>query len=174
MQNQKSSSRTAFNIIVWILTLLWLCVIFRFSAMPAQQSSEQSSLIISVLNSLFNLDLSSGEIIQKFSIAQSIDFFVRKTAHFTEYAILGVLSFLSFSELGRRQARRRMFQFSASLIFCLLYAASDETHQLFVSGRSAAVRDVLIDFLGSVAGVAVILLVTLLKDKRKKRVAKAC
>ncbi|MCD7727197.1 MAG: VanZ family protein [Ruminococcus sp.] len=174
MQNQKSSSRTAFNIIVWILTLLWLCVIFRFSAMPAQQSSEQSSFIISVLNSLFNLDLSSGEIIQKFSIAQSIDFFVRKTAHFTEYAILGVLSFLSFSELGRRQARRRMFQFSASLIFCLLYAASDETHQLFVSGRSAAVRDVLIDFLGSVAGVAVILLVTLLKDKRKKRVAKAC
>ncbi len=142
--------------------------------MPAQQSSEQSSFVISVLNSLFNLDLSSGEIIQKFSIAQSIDFFVRKTAHLTEYAILGVLSFLSFSELGRRQARRRMFQFSASLIFCLLYAASDETHQLFVSGRSAAVRDVLIDFLGSVAGVAVILLVTLLKDKRKKRVAKAC
>ena len=40
-----------------------------------------------------------------------------------------------------------------SLLVCVLYAISDELHQLFVSGRGAQVKDVLIDSAGATVGV---------------------
>lgn len=150
---------------IWTLTFLWLCVIFYFSSLPSDESDEQTSFAINILNGLFNIDFSQGETIEKFGILQSIDFFVRKTAHLTEFAVLGALSFLSFRELSCKFERKRLFQMSSSLIFCLLYAASDEFHQLFVSGRSAMVRDVLIDFCGSVIGVGVCMIIALIYDK---------
>ena len=39
------------------------------------------------------------------------------------------------------------------IIGCLLYASSDEFHQIFVSGRTASVKDVLIDTCGSIVGI---------------------
>jgi VanZ family protein len=38
-------------------------------------------------------------------------------------------------------------------VFCILYAISDEVHQLFVLGRGAQVVDVLIDSLGAFVGI---------------------
>ena len=43
--------------------------------------------------------------------------------------------------------------FIFSLMFCILYAISDELHQLFVPGRGAQVKDVLIDSFGSFVGI---------------------
>lgn len=165
MQNQKRKRRIIYNVTVWLLTFFWLCVIFYFSSMPSSKSDEQTSFVISLLNNLFGIETSQWELVEKFGILQSIDFFVRKTAHLTEYAVLGVLSFLSFKELSLMFQRRRLFQMSASLLFCLVYAASDEIHQMFVPGRSAMVRDVLIDFCGSVIGVGVCLIIALIYDK---------
>lgn len=168
LQSQKSKRRTIFNVSIWALTFLWLCVIFYFSSLPSDESDGQTSFVINLLNRLFDIDISQGETVEKFGIIQSIDFFVRKTAHLTEYAILGVLSFLSFRELSCKFERQRLFQMSSSLLFCLLYAASDEFHQLFVFERSAMVRDVLIDFCGSVIGVGVCLIIVLLYQKVRK------
>lgn len=39
-------------------------------------------------------------------------------------------------------------------------AATDEIHQLFVSGRSGRITDVLIDGCGAVAGTLIILLIS--------------
>ena len=41
-------------------------------------------------------------------------------------------------------------------IICVAYAALDEYHQMFVPGRSAEVRDVLIDSIGIFAGVILV------------------
>lgn len=149
------------------MTFLWLCVIFYFSSQPSEASDEQTSFVIKILNDVFGADVAQGDTVEKFGILQSIDFFVRKTAHITEYAVLGVLSFLSFRELSCRFERKRLFQMSSCLLFCLLYAASDEFHQLFVPGRSAMVRDVLIDFCGSVIGVAACMIIVFLYSKTK-------
>ena len=40
-------------------------------------------------------------------------------------------------------------------IFAVLYAASDEFHQLFVPGRAGSIRDVIIDGTGAVLGVCI-------------------
>lgn len=78
---------------------------------------------------------------------------IRKTAHFVEYAVLGILAwrtvrvdpaFASFSP------RRKLW---FALIFCLLYASTDEFHQIFVPTRQPAVQDVMLDTSGSAFGV---------------------
>jgi VanZ family protein len=45
--------------------------------------------------------------------------------------------------------------FIFSLVFCVLYAISDEVHQLFVPGRGAQVTDVMIDSFGAFVGIGV-------------------
>lgn len=73
------------------------------------------------------------------------DLVLRKCAHFVEYAILGALLL--------RAAR------SVPLAVALgsAYAATDETHQLFVTGRHGSPLDWLIDTAGVLAGVSLLL-----------------
>ena len=66
---------------------------------------------------------------------EGIDFFVRKTAHFTEYMILGILWMLCLqSRMGNNVTLRKNMLFS--VLASGLYAMSDEFHQLFVAGRA--------------------------------------
>lgn len=170
MQNQKSKRRMIYNVSVWILTFIWLCVIFYFSSQPSEESDEQTSFVINILSRLFNVDISQGGTIEQFGILHNIDFFVRKTAHLTEYAVLGVLSFLSLKEISRKFEKQRLFQMSSALIFCLLYAVSDEIHQMFVPGRSPMIRDVMIDFCGSLVGVGVCFIIVLIFGRIRRSI----
>ena len=72
---------------------------------------------------------------------------VRKLAHFTIYLILGILmtNYIDVYKMDKK--------ILISLIICFLYAISDETHQLFVPGRSGEIKDVLIDTFGSFVGI---------------------
>jgi VanZ family protein len=69
----------------------------------------------------------------------------RKMAHLIEY---GFLAFLTAQAL-RAGNRPRRIVLGGALLFCVLYAASDEFHQSFVPGRYAKVRDVALDALGA-------------------------
>lgn len=66
------------------------------------------------------------------------DFAAKKTAHFLEYAVLSVLIF-----------RATGAKLRTSVILTMAYAASDEFHQSFVPGRTAAVYDLGFDFAGA-------------------------
>jgi VanZ family protein len=82
------------------------------------------------------------------------DFIIRKTAHFIEYFILFTLNYRAFlrsSSLSKQQA------ILLSLCLGVLYAATDEYHQTFVSGREGRLRDVFIDTLGLSASAVVFL-----------------
>ncbi|MEQ8199440.1 MAG: VanZ family protein, partial [Clostridiaceae bacterium] len=77
-----------------------------------------------------------------------LEYIVRKNAHAFEYFILAILTGASFFSHGIRGRRAVVY----ILVFCLFYAATDEFHQLFVSGRSAMFTDVVIDFSGAAMG----------------------
>lgn len=74
------------------------------------------------------------------------DTILRKLAHAAEY---GVLAYLTL-RLGLRQEKRKVTTLLIILIFCALYAWSDEWHQSFVEGRVFSVFDILIDSLGAI------------------------
>ena len=51
-----------------------------------------------------------------------------------------------------------------SMIICVIYAYLDETHQLFVYGRTAQVLDVLIDSVGSLISMLIIKVIKKVKE----------
>jgi VanZ family protein len=99
---------------VWLPVVVWAAVIFMVSSIPS---------------------LSSG--------LGTWDTVLRKGAHITEYAILGLLLY--------RALEREALALAAGIA----YAATDELHQHFVSGRHASPVDVAIDAVGVSLGMLV-------------------
>ena len=127
-----------------LLPLLWMAVIFMLSHQSASTSSGQSGVFVEQLR----------------HIAPSVDqqlltFLVRKGAHIFAYFVLGILT---FNALWRVDLSKFKFNYPVglSVIVCALYAVSDEFHQLFVSGRSGEIRDIIIDSCAATVGVFII------------------
>jgi VanZ family protein len=84
----------------------------------------------------------------------AVVFAVRKAAHVTEYAILGLLVWRAIRKPNAASSRPWLWpQAGLCLLFVALYAASDEIHQAFVPTRQASAWDVLLDTLGGAFGL---------------------
>jgi VanZ family protein len=79
----------------------------------------------------------------------TLDLVLRKLAHATEYALL---------VLAWAWAVRPATRLSAPLgaLIALIYAATDEYHQTFVTGRSGTATDFLVDAIGVVIALALL------------------
>jgi VanZ family protein len=76
-----------------------------------------------------------------------------KWAHFLEYAGLATLTTRALA--GGRWAEVRVPAVLGTLLIAVIYAFSDEIHQLFVPGREFDLRDIAADAIGAfVAAVA--------------------
>jgi len=144
------------------ILILWMGVIFAFSNQNAEVSENISdgftSKVVDVVASV-KKDESIKE--NKKEIIEDSRFFIRKTAHFSLYLILGILIYLNVKDV------KKINPIIISLIFCILYACSDEMHQMFINERTAKVLDVLIDTTGSLTGI---LLIYLFSSKKRKKV----
>jgi VanZ family protein len=99
--------------------------------------------------------------------SQGVEFIhllVRKAAHLSEYAILGLLAARAFST--SRHFRLRLRWFVASLVLIGIYALSDEYHQSFVPSRTASIYDSMIDIAG---GLTALVLLALWKTRRRRK-----
>lgn len=135
-----------------ILVIIWMLVIFNFSSQNGPKSTKTSdvvtSMVVNVTTSVTNKDIPREEVKKK---VEDSTFLVRKTAHFTEYLILGILVLQLLSDYTKINKRMLI----VSLIICYLYAVSDEVHQIFISGRTAKVLDTFIDGAGSLVGITI-------------------
>lgn len=86
-------------------------------------------------------------------VAEKLERPLRKMAHFTEYACMGVLVWLLWSLW--LPERRLLYVIPIAWVF--VSAVLDEFHQSFVPGRYAGFGDVCVDTLGGVAGLALFL-----------------
>ena len=161
MENKKSP--IALRIISSMLLIGWMGLIFYLSHQNADDSSLLSGgLIEKVIGFLFpNM---GGETLT--SLIESLQFIVRKGAHFTIYAILGVLSFITFVTYNAMPIALRSF---LSFLVSVVYSISDEYHQTFVKGRSGEIRDVLIDSAGALLGIILSLVIYAIHNAIKER-----
>jgi VanZ family protein len=81
----------------------------------------------------------------------AIHFLTRKVAHFSEYAVLGILAARAFVSSTNDFIRRHSFQVSLMLIAC--YALLDEFHQSFLPSRTASIFDSAIDVAGGLTAL---------------------
>lgn len=161
MENKKSP--IALRIISLLLLIGWMGLIFYLSHQNADESSHLSGgLIESVVKFVFpNM---GGETLE--SLVASLQFIVRKGAHFCLYAVLGILSFIYFVTYKAISLALRSF---LSFLVSFGYSVSDEYHQTFISGRSGELRDVLIDSAGVMLGIILSLIIYLVYEAIKKR-----
>jgi len=121
-----------------ILVIVWMILIFIMSSFNSTESSNQSGFIVEIISNILNIDN-----------VDLLSLIIRKSAHFTEYFILGLLVQNMIDNYNKKTF--------LSIIICILYAISDEIHQYFVPGRSCQIMDMTIDTLGSLLGIYLLL-----------------
>ncbi len=152
------------RIILIGLVFIWCAVIFMFSAEDSDESSEQSQSIVNTICEMLIPEYEDFTGTKRDEIIDKLEFWVRKTAHFTEYAVLGALCAAALYGFKNK------FRYPAAIGFSFLYACSDEIHQLFVPGRNGQFRDVLIDTSGAVLGTLIVFLIVLAMRKNKDKI----
>lgn len=90
--------------------------------------------------------VSNQQVIPGFSL-QTTDFLFKKAGHMTAYAIMYLLLFRAQKVVKTQD--NSSHSWLVPLIFTVVFAASDELHQSFVSGRQGTLRDVGFDTLGA-------------------------
>lgn len=138
-----------------LLAILWMGVIFWFSSRNAELSAMDSTRIGRAIADMLAKGFTGWDESAKEAFVLSVDHAVRKTAHFLEYMILGILLSGVFAEYRMRPLRwmKRVW------ISGTLYAVTDELHQIFTPGRSCQLSDVILDSCGVAAGILLALLV---------------
>lgn len=126
-------------------SLAWLCVIYGHSLMPAEVSDGESRSVFAWLSQY---------------LPWLTHHLLRKLAHFSAFALLGVLFTCTLRQT-------KYFHPVRPMLMALAAAFVDETIQLFVEGRSGQVSDMWIDFAGAVCGTLLICLFFRLRKKSK-------
>lgn len=136
-------------VIFWALTLAVMVLIFRFSAATGEESEAVSQNLLSKIIEIIGNYISHN--------------FLRKLAHFSEFAALGfcMTGAIHFT-FGKRK-------FYLPLIPCVLYAISDEIHQYFVPERACRVFDIFVDTCGIMTGIGIFLLFIMIITKFTKK-----
>lgn len=134
------------ELISWLAVVFWLVVIFLFSAQPAYKSADLSKGLAEII----------VKIVKKISPNTTINLgvlnhYLRKTAHFFLYLVLGILVMNVLRVVGVRKEKR----FVVALLVCVLSATIDEFHQLFVPGRGGQIKDVVLDSIGALVGISI-------------------
>ena len=148
----KQTLRFVLKPLSFVPAIIMMLVIFNFSAQDGDQSSQLSYevgvKVLTIANEALDKGWSEKRIDQ---LSRKGQYYIRKTAHFTEYFLLAVSVAFPLYVYG---VRGLWLLFSAG-IFCVGYACLDEYHQSFVAGRSPGKKDVFIDSAGVFFGIIV-------------------
>lgn len=133
-----------------VILLVVYILIFGFSAENATESSSRSKEIakacVETVNTVGKKNWTQAK---KEQLTETYENPIRKLAHFSEYALTGLLLFIIWVQWF--PVNKKMF--ICLLAWICLTASADEIHQLFVDGRSGNVKDVLIDTAGGFFGI---------------------
>lgn len=132
--------------------IIWIGVIFFFSSGAA--SAAQTSRFIRPLL-VFLFPSAPEEALRQYH------FFIRKCAHFTEYALLAFWSIRALSKFS--------YRYLLAVAIVLLVASLDEFNQSFEPSRTSTIWDVGLDFAGGATMAIILKLLELWKGARRRR-----
>lgn len=153
-----------YRIIFLILSLIWMVVIFTFSSRDGTTSSGDSLKVGLTTGKIFVPEFEKKSMAEQIAFALGIDHPIRKLAHSTEYAVLGILLIGVFY-----LPDKKFVSYLLAYIFSVIYAATDEYHQLFVPGRSGEVKDVMIDGFGAICGILFVAIIIHIINRRRMK-----
>jgi VanZ family protein len=142
----------------WGLVIACMAVIFISSAQPYQKQDMRPAInqwisedfVIKYFSQLVIPYGGKQVSIENNGVAGFVEFLIRKGAHVFIYTILGFLVASAFAPI---RSLRRVHGF-AVIVFCMVYAISDEIHQHFTGDRTPLAHDVVLDTIGACMGLA--------------------
>ena len=137
-----------------ILIILNSVIIFGFSAQNGEKSGSISQTITIKIADIFNIRENREE------FAYWGERIIRKLAHFGIYTTLGIFSFAFIATFNIKEKIKVI----SVTVWGIIYASTDEIHQMFSFGRHASIDDVVIDTLGVIFGLLLVMLFLKIKN----------
>jgi VanZ family protein len=141
----------------WAPAIVWAAVIWLFST-QAFTAEATAGFLLPLLRKLFPQT--------SLETLLFLHFLIRKSGHFVEYFIFGLLVLRAIR--GQRHGWALRWGLAA-LVIAAAYAALDEFHQSFVPGRTASPWDSLLDTTGALAAQSLAWLYALRGSQREAR-----
>lgn len=132
----------------FIPSFLLMIVIFMFSQQTGEKSSGMSHHLFIWIQNNLHITLS--------------EFFIRKIAHMSEYALLTFTFLYGYIKCDFSLEK----VFILSILSTFIYACSDELHQLFIGGRAGQFTDVLIDTSGGLLAIGIFWIIHYIMKKK--------
>ena len=129
----------------WLPLFVWMALISWFST-NSFSNENTGSIIEPILRALLGRSFTK-------ELFDLIHYLIRKSAHVTEYAILGLLWYRAVNQGLRGWSRKAAI---AGGLFSISYASLDEFHQTFTSTREGRPLDVMIDSSGAIIAMVAI------------------
>lgn len=146
MSKKVVSKHNIFSIVMLVITGLFIFFIWWQSTLTADESTVESTSVLYFIE----------KIIKALGFTPELtDHIIRKSAHFCEFALLGLLTIWN----GYLRNRKFICNLMPVGFICLSTAVVDELVQIGAKGRSCEVTDVALDFCGAVSGVIIFLIV---------------
>jgi VanZ family protein len=137
-----NSRKGAVVFLSWLSVIGWMSFIFLLSMQVGEDSAELSGGFVEFLSPFIKVFVPNAS-------ADTLHLIIRKMAHLTEFLILGILLVNAL----RQHFNEKKEIYGLSFIISVLFAMSDEIHQLFINSRDGSIVDVLIDTFGIVIGL---------------------
>ena len=159
--------KKAFRIALLIIIFLSVAVIWGHSCMTRAKSTEESSFVKEILDTV--MQTVSGN--RSFAIPEVL---IRKSAHFFEYAVLGLELILfitlnkgeTLDEDKKRGLIKLLSLYPTAFVISLFVASVDEIIQYF-TGRYSSIWDVMLDMTGASFSILIFLLIKSLIRRKK-------
>lgn len=186
-------------IISLILLLIWMILIFNFSAMDGSSSHAKSTKVVRSIvenktilptadvneNSVSadgqelskNNEISINENAEKQKLNKENEAKINKMVSKYDMPVRKtahvfeyfVLILLVMNFFFQVVEKRKARYYLVGMLFCVMYACLDEFHQSYVAGRTGKVTDVLIDIIGIGVGVFLVIVVQKILSNRRKK-----
>jgi len=151
--NFKLVIKSVVKLLAWAPPIIIAMFIFGFSSQNAEQSSglsnKAATIIIHLAGNSHIVNVNAGNEAQ---FIENLQYPIRKFAHMMEYMIFTLSVVLALYVWNVKNKWLYIIAFAVSVIF----ASTDEFHQLFVPGRSGMFIDVLIDSIGAAIGLFIV------------------
>ncbi len=168
---KRNRQKIAVSTVAAILLVLLYLVIFSFSGQNGEESGSLSAMISEKCAELLNA-ISGKHWTQSVieSMAVYFEHPIRKLAHFSEYACMGVLLY----GIWRPWMKKGRKLYLLIVLWVFVSAGTDEFHQLFIPGRYGCFADVLLDTCGGTSGLCVCVFAekTMSRRKQKRKIGK--
>ena len=148
-----TKSRKIYVGVSWILVVACMITIFCLSAQNGEESSDLSGSFVMAVLEWLKIDIDEG--------------LLRTFAHCLEFMGLSVLMFNAIYATWESK-----FTFVIAFGSTVLYAITDEIHQIFVPDRAFQISDILVDgtgaLIGAFASLIILKIILIIKERRNK------